>query len=159
MGKNLPTPETVPFRLTRDIVDGMGISGVEGVFRKSCEKTLEVLRNNQTVILAILEVLLYDPLYSWNVLSNKKANRRQQQAFLSPSGDADEADGAVGGLPMDAANINVTAERTLMQVEEKLLGQEDNKYISVDGQVQMLIFNAMNKRNLCQVFAGWQPYL
>ncbi len=33
-GKVLPTPETVPFRLTRDIVDGMGISGVEGVFRR-----------------------------------------------------------------------------------------------------------------------------
>ncbi|TRZ04405.1 hypothetical protein DNTS_007633, partial [Danionella cerebrum] len=32
-GKILPTPETVPFRLSRDIVDGMGISGVEGVFR------------------------------------------------------------------------------------------------------------------------------
>ncbi|XP_016073692.1 PREDICTED: serine-protein kinase ATM isoform X2 [Miniopterus natalensis] len=34
-GKILPTPETVPFRLTRDIVDGMGITGVEGVFRRS----------------------------------------------------------------------------------------------------------------------------
>uniref|UniRef100_A0A182Y8C8 Serine/threonine-protein kinase ATM n=1 Tax=Anopheles stephensi TaxID=30069 RepID=A0A182Y8C8_ANOST len=155
MGKNLPTPETVPFRLTRDIVDGMGISGVEGVFRRSCEKTLEVLRNNQTVILAILEVLLYDPLYSWNVLSNKKANRRQQQAYLS--GDESDADEAIG-LPI-RRDINVTAERTLMQVEEKLLGQEDSKYISVEGQVQMLIFNATNKRNLCQVFAGWQPYL
>lgn len=33
-GKILPTPETVPFRLTRDIVDGMGITGVEGVFRR-----------------------------------------------------------------------------------------------------------------------------
>lgn len=33
-GHVLPTPETVPFRLTRDIVDGMGVSGVEGVFRK-----------------------------------------------------------------------------------------------------------------------------
>lgn len=33
-GRILPTPETVPFRLTRDIVDGMGISGVEGVFRR-----------------------------------------------------------------------------------------------------------------------------
>lgn len=33
-GKVLPTPETVPFRLTRDIVDGMGITGVEGVFRR-----------------------------------------------------------------------------------------------------------------------------
>uniref|UniRef100_A0A182M4G9 Serine/threonine-protein kinase ATM n=1 Tax=Anopheles culicifacies TaxID=139723 RepID=A0A182M4G9_9DIPT len=155
MGKNLPTPETVPFRLTRDIVDGMGISSVEGVFRKSCEKTLEVLRNNQTVILAILEVLLYDPLYSWNVLSNKKANHRQQQAYLSADGTDDEEP---IGLSI-RGDINVTAERTLIQVEEKLLGQEDNKYISVEGQVQMLIFNATNKRNLCQVFAGWQPYL
>lgn len=34
-GKILPTPETVPFRLSRDIVDGMGITGVEGVFRRS----------------------------------------------------------------------------------------------------------------------------
>lgn len=33
-GKVLPTPETVPFRLTRDVVDGMGLSGVEGVFRR-----------------------------------------------------------------------------------------------------------------------------
>ena len=32
-GKILPTPELVPFRLTRDIVDGFGPSGVEGVFR------------------------------------------------------------------------------------------------------------------------------
>jgi phosphatidylinositol kinase/protein kinase (PI-3 family) len=33
-GKILKTPETVPFRLTQDIVDGMGITGVEGVFRR-----------------------------------------------------------------------------------------------------------------------------
>ena len=33
-GEILPTPETVPFRLTRDIEDGMGVSGVEGVFRR-----------------------------------------------------------------------------------------------------------------------------
>lgn len=33
-GKILPTPEIIPFRLTRDIVDGMGITGVEGVFRR-----------------------------------------------------------------------------------------------------------------------------
>jgi len=33
-GRILPTPETIPFRLTRDVVDGMGTSGVEGVFRK-----------------------------------------------------------------------------------------------------------------------------
>ena len=32
-GKILPTPELIPFRLTRDIVDGFGPAGVEGVFR------------------------------------------------------------------------------------------------------------------------------
>jgi ataxia telangiectasia mutated family protein len=36
-GKVLPTPETVPFRLTRDVVDGMGVSGVEGTFRRLVE--------------------------------------------------------------------------------------------------------------------------
>lgn len=33
-GHILPTPETVPFRLTRDVEDGMGVFGIEGVFRR-----------------------------------------------------------------------------------------------------------------------------
>lgn len=41
-GLALPTPELVPFRLTRDIVDAMGITGTEGVFRRCCEETLKV---------------------------------------------------------------------------------------------------------------------
>lgn len=75
-GKCLPTPETIPFRLTRDLVSALGCTGVDGVFRKSCEKTMEVLRENKTTIVTILEVLLHDPLYTWS-LSNKKAHREQ----------------------------------------------------------------------------------
>ena len=41
-GKILPTPETVPFRLSRDIIDGFGPSGVEGTFRRCAETTLKV---------------------------------------------------------------------------------------------------------------------
>lgn len=52
----LPTPETVPFRLTRDLVDGMGISGVEGVFRRCSEKTMEVMRTSQGELRTIVEV-------------------------------------------------------------------------------------------------------
>ncbi|KAJ1306984.1 hypothetical protein OPQ81_007964 [Rhizoctonia solani] len=33
-GRLLPIPETVPFRLTADIVDGLGSTGTEGVFRR-----------------------------------------------------------------------------------------------------------------------------
>lgn len=55
-GKTLPIPETVPFRLTRDIIDGMGIAGVEGVFRRCCEKTLSLMRVHQEELRTIVEV-------------------------------------------------------------------------------------------------------
>ena len=71
-GRLLPTPETIPFRLTRDVIDGMGFCGTEGVFRRSCENTMEVLRKNADIILIILEVLLYDPLYLWTLTVDRK---------------------------------------------------------------------------------------
>lgn len=64
-GKVLPTAELVPFRLTRDMVDGMGVTGVEGVFRRCCEETLKVLRSQSYVLMMILEVFRFDPLYEW----------------------------------------------------------------------------------------------
>ena len=42
-GLTLEAPEVVPFRLTQNLVDGFGASGVEGVYRKSCEVTLQVI--------------------------------------------------------------------------------------------------------------------
>ena len=41
-GLLLEKPEMVPFRLTQNIIDGFGVSGHEGVFRRCCEITLEV---------------------------------------------------------------------------------------------------------------------
>lgn len=64
-GRTLPTPELVPFRLTRDIVDGFGMSGVEGVFRKCSEETMRVLRARSSALLTILEVFRFDPLQRW----------------------------------------------------------------------------------------------
>jgi hypothetical protein len=41
-GLFLQTPERVPFRLTNNIVDGMGAAGVEGTFRRCCETAMQV---------------------------------------------------------------------------------------------------------------------
>lgn len=49
------------------MLDGLGVFGTEGVFRRSAEHTLRVLRENQEVILTVLEVFKYDPLHSWLV--------------------------------------------------------------------------------------------
>jgi serine-protein kinase ATM len=64
-GKLLPIPELVPFRLTADIVDGLGTAGTEGVFRRCAEETLRVLRTESGVITTVLEVFRHDPLHSW----------------------------------------------------------------------------------------------
>ena len=80
-GRILPIPELVPFRLTRDIIDGFGICGIEGVFKNVCESTLEMLKSAQDQIMTIFEVLLYDPLHNWT-LSPKKAYMLQQADAL-----------------------------------------------------------------------------
>lgn len=34
---------------------------------RCCEKTMDLMRSSQEAIVTILEVLLYDPLYAWNL--------------------------------------------------------------------------------------------
>ncbi|CAG9773154.1 unnamed protein product [Ceutorhynchus assimilis] len=148
-GKCLPTPETIPFRLSRDIVDGMGVSGTEGLFRKSCEKTLEVLRSNSQTILTILEVLLYDPLYFWTV-SAAEAKKRQTDDDSTDSTYSEDS---------EEESKNISAERALLKLRDKLQGTEEQKPISIEQQVRVLIQQAKDPRNLCRLYVGWQPYL
>lgn len=41
-GLTLAVPERVPFRLTQNVIDCFGVSGVEGTFRRAAEMTLQV---------------------------------------------------------------------------------------------------------------------
>ncbi|CAL8089463.1 unnamed protein product [Calicophoron daubneyi] len=66
-GRLLPTPEMVPFRLTRDLVHALGPLGLEAGFVPAAETVLRELRAGGDVILTLLQVLLYDPLYSWSM--------------------------------------------------------------------------------------------
>lgn len=66
-GRDLPVPERVPFRLTADMVDGMGTSGTRGVFQRCAEETLRVLRDGSETIVTVLEVFKHDPLIQWSV--------------------------------------------------------------------------------------------
>lgn len=64
-GRRLKFPEYVPFRLTPNVVDGLGMTGVDGVFRRCAEETLRVLREKSDVVMTVLEVFKYDPLQTW----------------------------------------------------------------------------------------------
>jgi FKBP12-rapamycin complex-associated protein len=55
-------PEKVPFRLTRMLVRAMEVSGIEGNYRRTCEKVMSVLRENRDSLVATLEAFVSTPL-------------------------------------------------------------------------------------------------
>ncbi|KAL8857536.1 MAG: hypothetical protein Q9178_005864 [Gyalolechia marmorata] len=149
-GRILPVPEVVPFRLTRDLVDGMGITRTEGVFRRCCEFTLEALRNESYSIMTILDVLRYDPLYSWS-LSPLRLKKLQEAQTEAPNGKlADGEENELGGKKIKGGEGEPgEADRALTVVKKKL-----SKSLSVTAMVNELIQQATDERNLALLFAG-----
>jgi ataxia telangiectasia mutated family protein len=142
-GRVLPVPELVPFRLTRDIVDGMGITKTEGVFRRCCEFTLDALREESYSIMTILDVLRYDPLYSWSI-SPVRLNKLQEAQSAAPAPSAGPE-----GSKKETINEPSEAERALAVVNKKLA-----KSLSVQATVNELINQATDERNLAFLFSG-----
>ncbi|KZL69017.1 ataxia telangiectasia mutated, partial [Colletotrichum incanum] len=150
MGRVLPVPELVPFRLTRDIVDGMGITGTEGVFRRCCEFTLHALREETYSIMTILDVLRYDPLYSWSISPVRLAKLQGGEY----DGDGDDGEGE-GRKDRKGQQVNEPSEadRALEVVRKKL-----SKTLSVTATVNDLINQATDVSNLAVLYSGWAAY-
>ena len=143
-GRVLTVPEVVPFRLTRDLVDGMGITGTEGGFRRCCEFTMEALRNESYSIMTILDVLRYDPLYSWSLSPLRLKKLQENQAQIE---DNEAAENII------QENEPGEADRALTVVAKKL-----SKSLSVTATVNELIQQATDDRNLALLFCGWAAY-
>ena len=56
------------------MIDAMGICGIEGSFRITCEVTGSLLRENEAPLMNILETLLYDPLLDWKSVQKPEAH-------------------------------------------------------------------------------------
>lgn len=155
-GRLLKIPELVPFRLTRDIIDGFGITGVEGIFRRTCEQVLNVLSRDSEKVMCVLNILKWDPLYSWAVSPFKKHkymyddnleghmttatnNSKVIERKLTPKLDSDE---------------NQQSYRALKGVQEKL----DRNGLTIEATVEKLIQEAVDESNLALIFNGWSPF-
>lgn len=155
-GRILPVPELVPFRLTRDIVDGMGITKTEGVFRRCCEFTLDALREEQYSIMTILDVLRYDPLYTWSIAPLRLAKLqklRQTDDAAGEDPEQSEAERKKGRKADSHVNEPSEADRALEVVRKKL-----SKALSVSATVNDLINQATDERNLAVLYSGWAAY-
>jgi ataxia telangiectasia mutated family protein len=110
----------------------MGPCGTDGVFSKSAEATLAVLRKNSDTVMTILSAIVSDTLDRW-----------------SNSSSATDDNG------------NKAADRAMSKVHDKLHGYEDGTsgVHSVAGQVKFLINEARDPNNLCNLYVGWQPWI
>ncbi|XP_044758902.1 serine/threonine-protein kinase atr [Coccinella septempunctata] len=138
-GESLEYPERVPFRLTHNMVSAMGPLGVEGMFRKSCVCTLGVLRTNTATLMSIVTPFVYDPLVSWTRISVQAtgAERTNDQAFEN-----------IKNIELRLQGVIKYGGRT-----------QSLSPLSVEGQTNYLIKEAMSIDNLCQMYYGWGPFL
>ncbi|CAE8642170.1 unnamed protein product, partial [Polarella glacialis] len=145
-GTALSIPERVPFRLTRDMVAGLGCLGTCGLFRRCCETAMEVLRSSAPLVLGVTDVFVHDPLYSWALNGNKAKQQSDPQQSAQSHRTSPAADG------------NEMAKRALMTVKGKLLGESGSAALGVPAHVGQVIHEAMDISNLCRMFGGWSQW-
>lgn len=166
-GQLLPTPEQMPFRLTRDVVDGFGMAGVEGSFRKCSEVTLNVMRKHKDVLLTVVQVLLHDPMFSWDLAPEVVI--REQLSLDSGNDDISGSDDPSNSTLSDAdamvqkVNRHIkgssSAQRALNRISEKLDGLEGTERLSVEAHVARLIDEAQAFHVIASVYPGWSPWI
>jgi len=134
-GRTFATPERVPFRLTHNMVAAMGIYGYEGPFRKSSELTLSILRQQEETLMTILEAFIYDP--TLDLQREKRASKRSD------------------------TGVRLQPQSVVDSIRRKVRGLLPNESIplSVEGQVDELIKQAVDPRNLTAMYLGWCPFL
>ncbi|GMR53581.1 hypothetical protein PMAYCL1PPCAC_23776, partial [Pristionchus mayeri] len=138
-------PEKIPFRLTRMLVKAMGLTGIQGNYRLTCERVLEVLRRKNDSLLAVLEAFVYDPLINWRLLDVNKRNPGEKKDTSK----------------VDSSDVNEEVSRKVIErIKLKLSGREfhANQVTSIQEQVERLVDQATSHKNLAQSYIGWCPF-
>lgn len=136
-GLTFAQPERVPFRLTHNMIDAMGVYGYEGPFRKSSELTLKLLRQHEETLMTILEAFVYDPTLDLLAKKNEKKKRERER---------------------EGANVVPdTAQGVLDNIRRKVRGllAGESVPLGVEGQVDELIKQAVSPKNLAAMYIGW----
>ncbi|XP_043279597.1 serine/threonine-protein kinase ATR isoform X2 [Venturia canescens] len=139
-GELFDWPERVPFRLTQNMLDAMGPLKYEGPFRRSCQTTMRVLREQASILISVLTPFVYDPLVSWNRHQPGEAGEKTNEKAVE-----------------HVKNIEQRL-KGLMRPQGRKSGPKEVN-LSVEGQTNHLILDATNVDNLCQMYFGWGAYL
>lgn len=105
-GRKLPIPEIVPFRLTRNLQDALGIVGTEGTFKKSCQVTLKLMRDNEVALVNIIETIMYDRNMDDSIQKAMKVLRNKIRGIDPRDGLLLSVPGQVETLIQEATSVD-----------------------------------------------------
>jgi len=143
-------PETVPFRLTRMLVNAMEATGIKGNFLQTCNAVMTVLRRNNESILTILEAFVYDPLVSWRILAKDDNTKTLAKK------NSDDTDNRPDSHKVVEDALNARSVEVINRVRAKLHGRDfSEESIDVGSQVNKLVKQAKSAGNLAQLYRGW----
>jgi phosphatidylinositol kinase/protein kinase (PI-3 family) len=154
-------PERVPFRLTRMIVNALDTGTVEGIFRKSCEDVMWVLRDSRASLVALLEIFVHEPLDEVDAGGKPGSSTKVLDRVGHKLGgnseilDRDEQ----GGKPELGRMI-------IERVGQKLVGKDElievylerRSALDIETQVDALIKESSDPSNYVMHYAGWCPF-
>jgi phosphatidylinositol kinase/protein kinase (PI-3 family) len=133
-GETLAVPERVRFRLSQNMIDVMGVTGVEGMFRTASEISLRVLSENKDTLMGILETFIHDPLVEWQSAGSKSER-------------------------MDSKTLLARVTRRLDGHLDLFGEQAETLPLNVQGQVAKLIRNSSSPETLSRMYIWWMPWL
>lgn len=133
------------------MTDAMGALKYEGPFRRSCEITMRVLREQRTTLQSVLTPFVYDPLV------NESSRERKERKAAGIKVEDEETNYLV--LRINDILHRLNGQVRSVERSENERQNENNVYLSVEGQVSLLILQATNIDNLCQMYQGWGAFL
>ncbi|CAO3656941.1 unnamed protein product [Mucor hiemalis] len=84
-GRVLAIPEVVPFRLTHNLVDAMGITTYKGTFTSTCDITMNVMLQNKDALTSVFKTLVN----SWSTSESSRNDiKSTEQRFQLAPGEA-----------------------------------------------------------------------
>lgn len=100
----------------------MEVSGIEGSYRSTCERTMTVLRDSRDSLVAMLEAFVYDPLISWRLvgLSESASHADSDEGARSLQGTNsmphnDTADERIPGGRIESGRGPMSQTNTVLQ--------------------------------------------
>lgn len=128
-GTLLPVPEVVRFRMTQNVVDGMGVTGSGGRFQAVCGIALRCQMKNANALMSVAETHLYGSSSSFSQASIRFMSRRLE-GYLD-----------------------------FFNSKEKKILPTAPVALTVEGQVEKLINHSSAVENLAEMYLWWRPWI